>query len=285
MTIQFEHVNVNGLRLHVAKAGPSDGPLMVLLHGFPEFWYGWRKQIEPLAEAGFRVWAPDQRGYNLSDKPRGIRHYAIELLAADAVGLIEAAGREQAILVGHDWGGAVVWQAAAQHPQRVSRAVILNVPHPAVMMKHLRTNFRQLLRSWYMFLFQVPWLPERWLTFHRAAPLARGLRRSSRPGAFSAEDLERYREAWLQPGAMTSMLAWYRAALQLHAPMSGQRRILPPTLLIWGARDRFLGRELAAPSVELCDQGRLESFETATHWIQHEEPDKVNALIAEFARP
>lgn len=285
MTIQFEYVHVNGLRLHVATAGPSDGPLMVLLHGFPEFWYGWRKQIEPLAEAGFRVWAPDQRGYNLSDKPRGIRHYAIEHLAADAVGLIEAAGRERAILVGHDWGGAVVWQAAAQYPQRVSRAVILNVPHPAVMMKHLRTNFRQLLRSWYMFLFQIPWLPEHWLTFHRAAPLARGLRRTSHAGAFIAEDLERYREAWLQPGAMTSMLAWYRAALQLRSPTSGQRRIVPPTLLIWGAQDRFLGRELAAPSVELCDQGRLESFKTATHWIQHEEPDKVNALIADFARP
>ncbi len=144
MHVQCQYVPTNGLRLHIAAAGPADGPLMILLHGFPEFWYGWRNQIEPLADAGFCVWAPDQRGYNLSDKPPGVKAYALDRLAADVTGLIDAAGRRQAVLVGHDWGGAVAWHVAAQAPDRVARAVILNVPHPAVMMQQLRRNPRQL---------------------------------------------------------------------------------------------------------------------------------------------
>lgn len=284
MHVQCQYVRTNGLRLHAAVAGPEDGPLMILLHGFPEFWYGWRKQIEPLAEAGYRVWAPDQRGYNLSDKPPGLEAYAIDQLASDVIGVIDAAGRRQAILVGHDWGGAVAWQVAAQAPERVARAVILNVPHPAVMMRQLRRNPRQLARSWYMFLFQIPWLPERWLTFRRGWPLARALRRSSRPGAFTADDWEHYRQAWLQPGAMTSMLGWYRAAMQLRSAPVARGRIEPPTLLIWGTRDRFLGRELAAPSIACCERGELVFLEEATHWVQHEEPQRVNSLIIDFAR-
>ncbi|HVX63536.1 MAG TPA: alpha/beta hydrolase [Pirellulales bacterium] len=284
MHVQCQYVHSNGLRLHVATAGPADGPLVVLLHGFPEFWYGWRKQIEPLADEGFCVWAPDQRGYNLSDKPPGVKAYALDQLAADVTGLIDAAGRRQAILVGHDWGGAVAWHVAAQAPDRVSRAVILNVPHPAVMMRQLRSSLRQLARSWYIFLFQLPWLPERWLKFHCAWPLARTLLRTSRSGAFSAADLERYREAWLRPGAMTAMLNWYRAALPVRPMQMAGQRVRPPTLLIWGAQDQFLGRELAAPSLECCEHGELEFLEQATHWVQHEEPDRVNALIADFAK-
>ena len=284
MHVQCQYVPTNGLRLHIAAAGPADGPLMILLHGFPEFWYGWRNQIEPLADAGFCVWAPDQRGYNLSDKPPGVKAYALDRLAADVTGLIDAAGRRQAVLVGHDWGGAVAWHVAAQVPDRVARAVILNVPHPAVMMQQLRRNPRQLARSWYMFGFQLPWLPERWLTFRRAWPLARTLLRTSRPGAFSAADLEHYREAWLQPHAMTAMLNWYRAALRARPLQTAGQRIRPPTLLVWGAQDRFLGRELATPSLACCEQGELEFLEQATHWVQHEEPARVNALIADFAK-
>ncbi len=282
--LQFQYVSTNGLCLHLATAGPVDGPLVILLHGFPEFWYGWRRQIEPLAEAGFRVWAPDQRGYNLSDKPLGVQAYALDQLAADVVGLIDAAGRREAIVVGHDWGAAVAWRLAAQYPDRVARAVILNVPHPEVMMTQLRRNPRQLLRSWYMFMFQIPWLPERWLTFRSGWPLARTLLRTSRPGAFTAEDLERYREAWLKGGAMTAMLNWYRAGLQVRQPPTESQRIRPPTLLIWGARDHFLGRELAQPSIARCEQGELAFIEEATHWVQHEEPARVNELILRFAR-
>lgn len=280
--IEHRHVSTNGLQLHVATAGKSDGRLMLLLHGFPEHWYGWRRQIEPLAEAGFCVWAPDQRGYNLSDKPAGIEPYRLRDLAADAAGLIDAAGRERAIVVGHDWGGAVTWHLAATRPDIVERAVILNVPHPAVMLRHLRRNPRQMLRSWYMLCFQIPWLPELWLSVNRGWLLARTLRRTSRRGAFSTGELDRYREAWSQPGAITSMVNWYRAALRYSAGESSSARISTPTLLIWGARDQFLGREMAQPSIELCDHGRLEMIDEATHWVQHEMCNRVNELILEF---
>lgn len=280
--IEHRYVSTNGLRLHVATAGKSDGPLMLLLHGFPEHWYGWRRQIEPLAEAGFSVWAPDQRGYNLSDKPAGIEPYRLRDLAADAAGLIDAAGRERAIVVGHDWGGAVAWHLAATRPEIIERAVILNVPHPAVMLRHLRRNPRQMLRSRYMLFFQVPWLPELWLSANRGWRLARALRRTSRPGAFSPEELEQYRDAWSQPRAATSMINWYRAAMRYSAGEVSSARIRAPTLLIWGARDCFLGREMAQPSIELCENGRLEMINEATHWVQHEMCDRVNELILQF---
>jgi epoxide hydrolase 4 len=283
MKIDHRQVAANGLQFHVATAGSSDGPLVMLLHGFPEFWYGWRHQFEPLAEAGFWVWAPDQRGYNLSDKPRGVEAYAIGRLAEDVAALIEAAGRRQAIVVGHDWGGAVAWHLAANFPERVERAFILNVPHPAVMMRELRRNPRQLWRSWYMFFFQIPWLPERCLAFDHGWYLARSLRRTSRPGAFSEDDLQRYREAWSQPGALTGMLHWYRAAMRRTSSRSPDAPIRAPTLLVWGAHDRFLGREMAGPSVDRCEDGKLVFIEEATHWVQHEEPARVNQLLLHFA--
>jgi epoxide hydrolase 4 len=282
MPPDFQFVTVNGLRFHVATAGPSDGPLVLLLHGFPEFWYGWRKQIEPLAEAGLRVWAVDQRGYNLSDKPRSVADYAIEHLAADAVALIQAAGRERACVVGHDWGGAVAWHLAAHFPEIIERAVILNVPHPAVMLRYLRSDVRQLLRSWYMLFLQLPWLPEAWLGFNRGWPLARALRRTSRPGTFSAAELSRYREAWAQPGAPRSMINWYRAAMRSARRGLSQGTIGMPLLLIWGTEDAFIRRETAEPSMEFCSNGRLVFIDGATHWVQHEEPARVNELLLDF---
>ena len=283
MTLEFRQIVANGLRFHVAMAGPADGPLVVLLHGFPEFWYGWRNQLSALAEAGFRVWAPDQRGYNLSDKPRGAAAYAIGHLAADVAALIETAGRERAIVVGHDWGGAVAWHLAEYFPERVERAVVVNVPHPAVMLHQLRRNPKQLWRSWYMFFFQLPWLPERLLKLRQGALLGRSLRRTSRPGTFSESDLKRYREAWLQPGAMHGMLNWYRAAMRHSPPALAAASIRTPILLIWGARDHFLGRETAQPSIDLCTNGQLVFLDDATHWAPHEEPARVNQLLLEFA--
>lgn len=284
ITPNFQYVIANGLNFHVAVAGPEDGPLVVLLHGFPEFWYGWRKQIGPLAEAGFRVWAVDQRGYNLSDKPRGIAQYAIEHLAADVVGLIQAAGRQRASIVGHDWGGAVAWHLAANFPEVIERAAILNVPHPAVMLRHLRSDVRQLLRSWYIFFFQLPWLPEAWLGFNRGWPLARALRRTSRPGTFLTAELSRYREAWSQPGALDCMIHWYRAALRSSWRGPPPRSVDVPTLLIWGSHDAFIRRETAQPSIERCSNGRLVFLDRATHWVQHEEPARVNELLLKFLR-
>ena len=271
-------VQTNGIRLHVVEAGPEGGPPVVLLHGFPEFWYGWRKQIGPLAEAGFRVIVPDQRGYNTSDKPKGVSAYRIETLAADVVGLLDAAGLPRASIVGHDWGGVVAWRLGLAHPDRVHRMAILNVPHPAVMRRHLRSSPRQLRRSWYVFFFQLPGLPERFLARDGFANLARAVR-GGRRGTCTDEDLALYREAWAQPGALTAMVNWYRAALR----SAGQRlRVSVEVLLLWGARDRFLGREMAGMSAALCDHGRLEVFDGATHWLQHDEAEAVNDRLVCF---
>jgi pimeloyl-ACP methyl ester carboxylesterase len=272
-------VTAGDVRLHVVEAGPEGGPLVVLLHGFPEFWYGWRHQIGPLAEAGYRVLVPDQRGYNTSDKPPRVADYRIERLAGDVLALIDETGREKATVVGHDWGAAVAWWLGSQHAGRVERLGILNVPHPAVMRRHLLTNFRQIRRSWYIFFFELPWLPERSL---RRGLAERALRGTSRRGTFSDEDLARYREAWRQPGALRAMVDWYRAAIRGAAQPAGPRRVPVETLVLWGVRDVALGREMVAPSLALCDRGRGIFFERATHWVQHEEAAGVNALLLRF---
>jgi pimeloyl-ACP methyl ester carboxylesterase len=269
------------IRLHVVEAGPEDGPLVVLLHGFPEFSYGWRKQIGPLAAAGFRVVAPDQRGYGLSDKPQGLDAYNLDLLAGDVVGLIDALGYNRAHLVGHDWGGNIAWWVGIKHAERLDRLALLNIPHPTVLRRTLRQSAAQKARSSYAAFFQLPGLPELLLRGRSHALLARSLVRSSRPGTFTPEELAVYRAAWARPGALTGMLNWYRAAVRRPPARPASRRVTVPTLLIWGAGDRFLGREMAQPSIEMCDQGRLVFLEEATHWVQHEEPDRVNRLLIE----
>jgi pimeloyl-ACP methyl ester carboxylesterase len=280
--MEHPYIETNGIRLHVVQDGPKDGPLVILLHGFPEFSYGWRHQIPFLASAGFRVWAPDQRGYNLSDKPDGIASYSIHELAADVVGLIDASGREKVFLVGHDWGAAVAWSVANKYPERLSKMVILNVPHPAVMIKFLRSSFAQLRKSWYMFFFQIPWLPENLSRLRNWNATVQVLIKSSRPGTFSETDLDTYRQAWAQPKAFRSMINWYRSMVQKPSEPPANPRITVPTLLIWGAQDQALGREMAQPSIDLCDDGRLIFIEEATHWVQHEEAERVNQLIHEF---
>jgi epoxide hydrolase 4 len=282
ISLKHRTIATNGIRLHTVEAGPKDGPLLIFLHGFPELWYGWRHQIAPFAEQGFRVLAPDQRGYNTSDKPKGVRAYGRDTLALDVLGLIDEAGREKAYVVGHDWGGVAAWWLGMKHPERIERLAILNCPHPDVMKRHLRQNPAQLKRSWYMFFFQLPRLPERALRKDDYENLIRALRRTSRGGTFTDEDLRVYREAWAQPGALTGMLNWYRAGLRVRASAPPSPRVTVPALLVWGAKDRALGEELAQPSIDLCDHGRLARIEEATHWLQHEEPGRVNALIGDF---
>lgn len=267
------------VRLHVVQAGPVDGPLVILLHGFPEFWYGWKQQIDALAEAGFRVWVPDQRGYNISDKPTGIDAYGLDSLVADVVGLIDASGRQKAVLVGHDWGAAVAWWTAVSFPDRVERLVVLNVPHPIVMKRYAIRNLGQMLRSWYIGFFQLPWLPEVVVQLGNWAFLAQTMRRSSQRGTFTEADLQQYRAAWSQPGAAKAMINWYRASFRKPPARRASIRVTVPTLLIWGVRDQFLKREMAQLSIDLCDNGRVEFIEDATHWVQHEEAKRVNELI------
>ncbi|ADB37112.1 alpha/beta fold hydrolase [Spirosoma linguale] len=280
MTHTFVEINsTSPVRLHVMQAGPDDGPLIILLHGFPEFWYGWKNQIDALAEAGYCVWAPDQRGYNLSAKPKGIDAYGLDTLVADVIGLIDASGRQKAVVVGHDWGAAVAWWTAVSHPERVERLVVLNVPHPVVMKNYASSNLGQMMRSWYIGFFQLPWLPEAVSSAGNWSMFVRTLLGSSRPGTFRRADLQQYKAAWSQPGAVTAMINWYRASLRKPPAPRASVRVTVPTLLIWGTRDKFLKREMAQPSIDLCDNGRLVFFENASHWVQHEEAERVNELI------
>jgi pimeloyl-ACP methyl ester carboxylesterase len=283
--LQHRKFLTNGITLHAVEAGAVDGPLVVLLHGFPEFWYGWRHQIEALANAGYRVLAPDQRGYNLSDKPKRISAYNLDALAADVVGLIDAMKREKSYLVGHDWGGAVAWWTAVKFPQRVEKVAILNAPHPKVMRWNLLHNRAQRRKSWYLFMFQMPFLPEWRMRRANWEIGQRALQGTSRPGTFSEADLALYRQAWSQPGAARGMINWYRAALQRRPGRVASSRVSVPALIIWGTRDKFLGRELAEQSVDLCDSGKLVWVEGASHWVQHEEPRHVNALLQQFFVP
>ena len=276
------YIKTTGVRLHVAQAGPTDGPLAILLHGFPEAHFEWQRQLPALAAAGFRVLAPDQRGYNLSDKPREVAAYNLDTLVDDVLGLIEHAAREKAYLVGHDWGGAVAWWLAAKYPERVERLVILNVPHPIVLGRALRTSWSQRRRSWYMFYFQLARLPEASLRAGNWRALARTMQRSSIPGTFSEADMKRYRAAWAQPGAATGMVNWYRAMWQARPQRLASVRITVPTLVLWGLRDNVLGAEMIQPSLDLCDDGRLVAFDDATHWVAHEKPDAVNRRLLEF---
>jgi pimeloyl-ACP methyl ester carboxylesterase len=276
-------IETNGIRLHAVEAGPESGPLVILLHGFPELWYGWRPQIPFLAAAGYRVLAPDQRGYNLSDKPRRVSDYNLDTLALDVVGLIDALGQEKARVVGHDWGGVVGWWLGVKHADRLERLALLNIPHPRVMRRTLYKSSEQRKKSSYIFFFQVPGLPERGFRRNGFNFAVKALRTTSRPGVFTDADLDVYREAWSQPGAVRSMIHWYRAALRSQPkPPATSRVVGVPTLLLWGTKDRFLGQEMAQPSIDLCDDGRLEFFPEASHWIQHEEPERVNQRLIEF---
>jgi epoxide hydrolase 4 len=280
--VRFRQVTLPDVRLHVAEAGPETGPPTLLLHGFPEFWYGWRHQMGPLAEAGLRVVVPDQRGYGLSDKPPGIAAYHLDRLGADVLALADACGAPTVRLVGHDWGGLVAWWVASRHPERVDRLAILNAPHPAVVGAYMRRHPGQWLRSTYVGLFQLPRLPERLLTADRCRVLRRALTSSSRPGAFSDADLDRYVEAWLQPGAMTGMLNWYRALVRL--PRVTPPPVRAPALILWGRQDTALQPGLAEASLETCEAGELRWYPRASHWIAHEEPASVNADLLAFLR-
>ena len=271
------------IKLNAVAAGPADGPVVLLLHGFPEFWRGWHHQIEPLAQAGFRVIVPDQRGYNLSDKPPGVASYAISELVSDVIAIADQLGREKIFLAGHDWGAAVAWSTALLHPTRIAKLVVLNVPHPSVMRRFLGTNRRQLRKSWYMFFFQLPWLPEALFRSGNFNMGASSLVRSSKPGTFSNEDLEHYRAAWSQPGALTSMIHWYRAAFR-HRPRITDRTVHVPTRILWGERDKFLLAEMAQASLRYCDQAELFTFADASHWLQHEQPARVSELLVDFFR-
>jgi pimeloyl-ACP methyl ester carboxylesterase len=273
---------VNGVRLHYVEGGL--GQLVVLLHGFPEFWYCWRRQLPALVGAGYRVLAPDLRGYNLSEKPAGVASYRIDLLCQDVVGLIRHAGAERAVVVGHDWGGGIAWETALRHPAIVEKLVILNAPHPEAFLRELRT-FEQLRRSWYMFLFQLPWLPEWKISRHYFAAFDQLFRANPvRPDAYTDADIRLTKAAFARPGALTAAINYYRAAFRslFRGRETRNPRTEIPTLLIWGERDRYLGSRLTEGLDRWVPNLRIERLPDASHWVQNDAPERVNELLLEF---
>lgn len=284
--LEHHTVAAKGLNLHVLEGGA--GPPVVLLHGFPDFWYGWRLQIPALVEAGYRVIAPDLPGYNESEGPRDRRGYTTAALADTLAALIEAAAGEKVVLVGHDWGGVLAWRLAAGRPDLVRRLVIMNAPHPRVFARLLLTT-SQLRKSWYAFFFQLPWLPERLLAGAHLAVLERVWRRGvRRREAVTDEDVARYRRAFERPGALTAALAYYRRAWRLPlkgASGGGTGRVDVPTLVIWGERDPHLDVRNLDGLEEWVPDLTVERIPEAAHWVQLDSPDEVNGLLVSFGRP
>ncbi|HET9919770.1 MAG TPA: alpha/beta hydrolase, partial [Ktedonobacteraceae bacterium] len=284
-TWQHRDIITNGIRMHYVMQGESEGPLVVLLHGFPEFWYSWRNQLPFLARHGYTVVAPDLRGYNDSDKPRN--GYDVPTLIADIAGLIRGLGREQAVIVGHDWGGALAWAFAARYPQMTERLIVLNAPHPAAMMRDLRT-LQQLRKSWYIFFFQLPWLPEYALLRNHAEGFGRMLRGAAvQKQAFPSEIVVKYQEAMSKPGAMTAALSYYRQLFRALPVQLGQDaeetpRITSSTLLIWGVQDIALGLSLTKGLEQWVDNIQVKYVADSGHWVQQEKPELVNTFMLEF---
>ena len=274
---------VNGVRLHYVTQG--EGKLVILLHGFPEFWYSWRHQIPALARH-FKVVAPDMRGYNESEKPVGVANYHIDRLTADVMSLIRAFGEERAIIIGHDWGGGVAWAFGANYSQATERLVVLNCPHPAAFQKQLKANRSQLRRSWYIFYFQIPWLPELGLRLFRGRLVEQAFRGMAiRKEAFPAAELHKYAEALAKPGAARAAINYYRAAFR-HRLKNGElefAQISSPTLLIWGEDDSALGKELTYDMDEyFTGSFEIKYIPQCSHWVQQEQPELVNQHLLEF---
>lgn len=288
MTHQVENViehrfaEVNGVKLHYVIGG--EGPTVMLLHGFPDFWYTWKEQIPMLIEAGYRVVAPDLRGYNLSSKPEGVDHYSIDTLCADVNGLIEHLGEEQVFLTGHDWGGNISWYFTMMYPHRVRRLAILNMLHPERLQTGLRT-LPQLRRSWYMFFFQIPKLPEKTLARDNNHML-RTIFKKEPKEPFSDQEVQVYLKAFEQKETLSAAINYYRAMFRrsTETKKAQMRKIEQPVLILFGDLDPHLSKDLADPLPEWVPDTEIHHYDDATHWIQHDKPAEVGNRLIQFFR-
>ena len=280
---QHGYAHTNGIQLHYVTQGTGD--LVLMLHGFPEFWYSWRHQISPLAQR-FRVVVPDLRGYNDSDKPSS--GYDLATLTEDMRGLAQHFGAEKVRVVAHDWGGAIAWYWAQHFPTQIKQLAVLNSPHPACFRRELVGNLDQLRRSWYMFAFQVPFLPE-WILQRSLSDWVKRIfqETSIRKGAFTSQDLKMYEQALEKPGSLTAALNYYRQLLHINTLrellVEPMRQILAPTMLIWGEDDFALNRSLTEDMEGFFMHPlRREFIPDCGHWSQQEAPQTVNRLLLEF---
>ncbi len=279
--ISHEFVQANGLRFHVASCGAGDR-LALFLHGFPECWYSWRAQMPALASLGYRVWAPDLRGYGQTDRPPHREDYAIETLMEDVGALIDASGARETVLLAHDWGGVIAWYFATRKVRPLQRLVVMNLPHPQVMQEHLLP--RQIFRSWYALFFQLPRLPEmamRARNYHavRAAFLNMAIDKSR----FPRELLQFYCDEAARPGALTAMFNYYRALIRggggARQRALGFAKIDVPTLMLWGEHDAALGKETTYGTERYVNDLTIRYLPRVSHWVQQEAPEKVNAMV------
>lgn len=277
--LRHRYEMVNGIRMHWVEAG--DGPETILfLHGFPEQWYSWRHQVAAFA-GDYRVVAPDLRGYNETEtRPP----FDTTTLEEDVLDLIRFLGVDRVHLVAHDWGAAIAWLLAIDHPDVLHSLAIMNVPHPKLMERGIRRP-RQLLRSWYIFFFQLPWLPERFVAMNGYRNLARGIIRQCRPGTFTREDIKTILAGWRKQG-LSGGINWYRAIVRHPRRLADPvPKITVPTVLIWGENDIALGKELTYGTDEFVEDLTVRYLPGTSHWVQQEEPEGVNGFLREhFAR-
>ena len=279
--VRTAFADLPGLRMHYASSGPADGFPVVLLHGFPEFWYSWRYQIPALAGAGFRVIAPDQRGYNLTEKQPP---YTLNTLTQDIVNLADALGLERFHVVGHDWGGPVAWNVAAWLPQGVQKIAAINGPHPNAFADALKRHPTQWLRSWYIGLFQLPVVPEALFRVNDYAVVERLFAELPKE-RMSHEDLQLYKEAFAQPDAVSAMIGWYRSIPKSILSEGGLREKLAvtcPACVIWGERDFALEKGVNDTLQRYVKDVDLHFIPDAGHWVHMQQPETVNAVLLDF---
>ena len=278
---KHEYITTNGVKLHYVTQG--EGPLMLMLHGFPEFWYSWRHQIPEFAQ-DFKVVALDLRGYNDSDKPTEQSAYVMHEFIQDVEGVIKRLGYQKCVLVGHDWGGAIAWNFAYAHPQMVEQLIILNLPHPAKFAQGLRTP-QQLLRSYYMFIFQLPWIPELLLQSSDYQAIETAFKGTAvNKSAFTKADIDAYKNAAAKRGALTAMLNYYRNIFQQRMLNPSWGVLEVPTLMIWGENDTALGKELTYDTAAYVRDFQIKYIPNCGHWVQQEQPELVNQYMREFLR-
>lgn len=282
--LRHEFVKVNGIRMHYVTMG--NGSLVVLLHGFPEFWYSWRHQIVALSKQ-FKVVAPDMRGYGETEKPVKVDAYRIEKIVKDIVELVHGLGYEKATIAGHDWGGIIAWSIAMMEPDVVEKLIIMNAPHPGVYSKHISKNVKQMLRSWYVFFFQIKGIPELMLSNNNYKILQSSLLNSSvRKECFTEKDIETYICSW-KSGGVSGGINYYRANLSLRYWLNSNAVSFPkikvPVLHIWAEGDKFLGKELTKNTQEFIDASyQLHLIPNCGHWVQQEASDEVNGAMIKF---
>lgn len=276
---QHEYITTNKIKLHYVTQG--EGPLMLMLHGFPEFWYSWRHQIPEFAK-NYKVVALDLRGYNDSDKPSEQSAYVMDEFVKDVKGVIQGLGYEKCVLVGHDWGGAIAWNFAYEYPAMVEQLIILNLPHPAKFAQGFRTP-QQLLRSSYIFFFQLPFIPELLIQsgdYQLVETAFKGM--AINKSAFTKADMDAYKDAAGKRGALTAMLNYYRNVFQQRLTEPNWGILEVPTLMIWGEKDTALGKELTYGTEAYVRDFQIKYIPDCSHWVQQEQPELVNQYMREF---